>query len=52
MCNYAVEVDVKNNKGLNSLCRASWLLDHDMFEVIYAANSKLNFYYFIFYFYL
>lgn len=33
MCNFAVEVDVENYKGLNSLCRASWLLDHDMFEV-------------------
>lgn len=32
MCNFAVEVDVENYKGLNSLCRASWLLDHDMFE--------------------
>jgi len=32
MCNFAVEFDVEN-KGLNTLCRASWLLDHDMFEV-------------------
>jgi len=32
MCNFAVEFDIEN-KGLNSLCRASWLLDHDMFEV-------------------
>lgn len=33
MCNFAVEIDVENYKGLNSLCRASWLLDHNMFEV-------------------
>jgi len=32
MCNFAVEFDIEN-KGLNTLCRASWLLDHDMFEV-------------------
>jgi len=32
MCNFAVEFDIEN-KGLNKLCRASWLLDHDMFEV-------------------
>jgi len=32
MCNFAIEFDVEN-KGLNTLCRASWLLDHDMFEV-------------------
>ncbi|XP_050440382.1 protein ELYS-like isoform X2 [Adelges cooleyi] len=31
MCNYAIEFDVEN-KILNTLCRASWLLDHDMFE--------------------
>ncbi|XP_050548885.1 protein ELYS isoform X2 [Daktulosphaira vitifoliae] len=31
MCNFAIEFDVEN-KILNSLCRASWLLDHDMFE--------------------
>ncbi|KAL5237944.1 hypothetical protein ACI65C_005354 [Semiaphis heraclei] len=31
MCNFAVEFDIEN-KGLNTLCRASWLLDHDMFE--------------------
>lgn len=34
MCNFALEFDVQN-KGLNSLCRASWSLDHDMFEVIF-----------------
>jgi len=33
MCNFAMEVDVPDYKGLNILCRASWLLDHDMFEV-------------------
>jgi len=32
MCNFAIEFDIEN-KGLNTLCRASWLLDHDMFEV-------------------
>lgn len=32
MCNFAIEFDVEN-KVLNALCRASWLLDHDMFEV-------------------
>lgn len=32
MCNFAIEFDVEN-KALNVLCRASWLLDHDMFEV-------------------
>eukprot|EP00102_Acyrthosiphon_pisum_P024721 XP_016661931.1 PREDICTED: protein ELYS [Acyrthosiphon pisum] len=31
MCNFAIEFDVEN-KGLNTLCRATWLLDHDMFE--------------------
>ncbi|XP_025408942.1 protein ELYS [Sipha flava] len=31
MCNFAIEFDVEN-KGLNTLCRASWLFDHDMFE--------------------
>lgn len=33
MCNFALEVDIPNYKGLNLLCQASWLLDHDMFEV-------------------
>lgn len=32
MCNFAIEFDIEN-KGLNALCRASWLLDHDMFGV-------------------
>ncbi|VVC44631.1 Hypothetical protein CINCED_3A002568 [Cinara cedri] len=31
MCNFALEFDVEN-KILNTLCRASWLFDHDMFE--------------------
>uniref|UniRef100_A0A2S2P3S5 Protein ELYS n=1 Tax=Schizaphis graminum TaxID=13262 RepID=A0A2S2P3S5_SCHGA len=31
MCNFAIEFDIEN-KGLNNLCRASWLIDHDMFE--------------------
>jgi len=35
MCNFAIEVDIEHSKGLNTLCRASWLLDHDMIEVIY-----------------
>lgn len=32
MCNFAIEFDVEN-QALNTFCRASWLLDHDMFEV-------------------
>lgn len=32
MCNFAVEFDV-DDKVLSTLCRASWLLDHDLFEV-------------------
>jgi len=32
MCNFTFEFDVVN-KELNTLCRFSWLLDHDMFEV-------------------
>lgn len=43
MCNFAVEVDVENYKGLNSLCRASWLLDHDMFEVNNIIILYINF---------
>ncbi|XP_050427325.1 protein ELYS-like isoform X2 [Adelges cooleyi] len=31
MCNFAIEFDVENVM-LNTLCRASWLLDHDMFK--------------------
>ncbi|KAE9543994.1 hypothetical protein AGLY_001683 [Aphis glycines] len=42
MCNFAIEFDIEN-KGLNTLCRASWLLDHDMFEEamdILASNNE------------
>jgi len=46
MCNFAIEFDIEN-KGLNSLCRASWLIDHDMFEV----NIILILTIMIFYFY-
>lgn len=48
MCNFVAEFDIEN-KGLNTLCRASWLLDHDMFEVyllslIYFILVNLYFY--------
>lgn len=49
MCNFAIEFDVEN-KGLNTLCRASWLLDHDMFEVNIILTIII--YYFHIYFYL
>ncbi|XP_026815806.1 MATH and LRR domain-containing protein PFE0570w-like [Rhopalosiphum maidis] len=42
MCNFAIEFDIEN-KGLNTLCRASWLIDHDMFEEameILASNNE------------
>lgn len=42
MCNFAVEFDIEN-KGLKTLGRASWLLDHDMFDV----NIIFNRYYHI-----
>lgn len=32
--NFAVQLDVEN-EGLNKLCHASWLFDHDEFEVVY-----------------
>ncbi|XP_022175974.1 protein ELYS-like isoform X2 [Myzus persicae] len=42
MCNFAIEFDIEN-KGLNALCRASWLLDHDMFgeamEILASSNE-------------
>lgn len=52
MCNFAMEVDVPNYKGLNQLCRACWLLDHDMFEVgviiLFAWNFFSYFFFFIY----
>ncbi|XP_025191116.1 protein ELYS-like [Melanaphis sacchari] len=41
MCNFAVEFDIEN-KELNTLCRASWLLDHDMFEEAMDILAKNN----------
>lgn len=45
MCNFAIEFDVENII-LNTLCRASWLFDHDMFEVnlYFILKVKLCFY--------
>jgi len=49
MCNFAVEFDIEN-KGLNTLCRASWLLDHDMFEVNFIL-TVIYYFHILFYLY-
>lgn len=48
MCNFAIEFDIEN-KELSTLCRATWLLDHDMFEVniIFIILTIIIFYFFI-----
>jgi len=54
MCNFAIEFDIEN-KGLNTLCRASWLLDHDMFKVniIFIILTIIIFYFhLLFYFFI